>query len=56
MKDFQATLQAQYINDNMKEIIVVNENSIVETLFQWAKNVDDSNLLRIPSIELVLEE
>lgn len=56
MKDFQRKLQDQYINSNTTIHITVNENYIVESLFQWVKDASDDDLLRRPSIVLVLEE
>ena len=32
MKDFQDKLQAQYIENNSKSFIIINENSVVESL------------------------
>ncbi|POG58428.1 hypothetical protein GLOIN_2v1885837 [Rhizophagus irregularis DAOM 181602=DAOM 197198] len=56
MKDFQRKLQDQYINSNTTIHITVNENYIVESLFQWVKDASDDDLLRRPSIVLVLED
>jgi len=56
MKDFQDRLQAQYIDNNNKSYIIINENSVVKSLIEWAKNADDNDLLRCPSIGFVIEE
>ena len=56
MTDFQHKLQAQYNNNNVKSFIVINENFVVESLIEWAKNANDNDLLRCPSIGLVIEE
>ncbi|EXX71212.1 hypothetical protein RirG_080450 [Rhizophagus irregularis DAOM 197198w] len=56
MKDFQRKLQDQYINSNTTIHITVNENYIVKSLFQWVKDASDDDLLRRPSIVLVLED
>lgn len=56
MKHFRYKLQDQYYTDNNITIIFINENIIVESLIEWAKNVDDKELLQRPSIDLALEE
>ncbi len=54
MKNFRYNLQD--LNNTTTKAITVNENSIVESLLQWAKDASDKDLLQRPSIELVLEE
>ena len=56
MKDFRDKLQDQYLNNLNTEIITINENNIIESLIQWVKDADDKDLLKHPSIDLVLEE
>lgn len=56
MKHFKYKLQDQYYTDNNITIIFINENTIVESLIEWAKNADDKDLLQRPSIDLALEE
>ncbi|PKB94644.1 hypothetical protein RhiirA5_438330 [Rhizophagus irregularis] len=56
MKHFKYKLQDQYYTDNNITIIFINENTIIESLIEWAKNADDKDLLQRPSIDLALEE
>uniref|UniRef100_U9TNE5 Uncharacterized protein n=1 Tax=Rhizophagus irregularis (strain DAOM 181602 / DAOM 197198 / MUCL 43194) TaxID=747089 RepID=U9TNE5_RHIID len=56
MKHFKYKLQDQYYTDNNITIIFINENTIVESLIEWAKNADDKDLLQRPSIDLALED
>ncbi|GES72833.1 hypothetical protein GLOIN_2v1885837 [Rhizophagus clarus] len=56
MKNFRYNLQNQYVNGSTTKSILINENTITESLLEWVKNADDKELLQRPSIELVLED
>jgi hypothetical protein len=56
MKQIRNRLQRSYNCYEKISLIHVNENSIVESILQWIKNVDDQEILKIPCINFMIEE